>query len=115
MENLTKENFWNEMQQKYPLAMKDFCNWIDEYKKTNNWKKLFNDTYHQTNVKRAGNGEICSIDFSTPKFHDLPIAMQMGIWNEYLDVNSSSLQKCQNDIEIFLNATQEGMEEAQTS
>jgi len=38
----------------------------------------------------------------------------MGIWNEYLDVNSSNLQKCQNDIELFMNATQEGLEESKS-
>lgn len=98
MDNLTKENFWNEMQQKYPLAMNDFCMWIDEYKKANNWSSLFPIT------KRKNH-------WMDIKFHHLPIAMQMGIWNEYMDVHSSSLDKCQNDIEIFLNARQEGMEQ----
>ena len=27
--NLTKENFWNELSQKYPKGMKVFCDWID--------------------------------------------------------------------------------------
>lgn len=82
-ETLTKENFFNEMLEKYPKAMKHFCEWIDEYKKAVGWDKLFNDHYHQSNIRRAANGEICSIDFSTPKYHDLPYAMQYGIWIEY--------------------------------
>jgi len=45
--------------------------------------QLFNDHFLQMNIKRASNGEICSIDFSTPKFHDLPYAMQQGIWFEF--------------------------------
>jgi hypothetical protein len=82
-ETLTKENFWNEMMEKFPNAMKNFCSWIDDYKKAVNWDKLFNEHYLQNNIRRAANGEICSIDFSTPKFHDLPYAMQYGIWVEY--------------------------------
>ena len=101
MENLTKENFWNEMQNKYPLAFKDFSTWIDNYKKANNWNSLFPITERKKH-------------WMDIKFHHLPIAMQMGIWNEYLDVNSSNLQKCQNDIELFMNATQEGLEESKS-
>lgn len=77
---LTKENFFNEMMEQFPNATKLFCDWIDEYKKMVNWNKLFNDTYSQNNIKRASNGEICSIDFSAPKFHELPYDIQAGIW-----------------------------------
>lgn len=101
MENLNKENFWNEMYQKYPLAMKDFCSWIDEYKKRNDWNDLFHNKAASYDAKHS------------VKFHDIPIAMQMGIWREYLDVNASEIQICQNDIEIFLNAMQEGMVESE--
>lgn len=82
-ETLTKENFWNEMMKLYPKSTKQFCEWIDEYKKAVNWDKLFNGHYGQSNIKRASNGEMCSIDFSAPKFHDIPYAMQYGIWIEY--------------------------------
>ena len=68
------------MMEKYPKATKKFCDWIDEYKKAVNWNKLFNDSYSQSNIKRAPNGEICSIDFSAPKFHEIPYEMQVGIW-----------------------------------
>ena len=83
-ENLTKENFWNEMMEKYPNSTDAFCKWIDNYKKENNWEKLFNDSYHQLNKKFASNGELVSVDFDYPKFHDLPIAMQVGIWNQFM-------------------------------
>jgi hypothetical protein len=82
-ETLTKENFWNGMMEKYPKATKSFCDWIDEYKKAVNWDKLFNPHYNTSNIRRAGNGEITSIDYSAPKYHDLPYAMQYGIWIEY--------------------------------
>lgn len=107
-ENLNKENFWNEMHQKYPLAMNDFCGWIDYYKKTNNWGKLFNDSYHQLNKKFASNGELTSVDFSTPKFHDLPLALQMGIWREYLE-DELNIERCKIEIESYLYGAQEGI------
>jgi hypothetical protein len=66
MENLTKENFWNEMKEKYPQAMERFCEWIDDYKRQVEWKKLFNTTYYPW------------------KFHDLPLAMQFGIWRQFI-------------------------------
>lgn len=67
-QTLTKENFFNEMLEKYPKAMKHFCEWIDQYKKAVNWDSLFNVN--------------CQTAFNV-KFHDLPHAMQYGIWIEY--------------------------------
>jgi hypothetical protein len=58
---LTKKNFWNEMMEKYPKSTKSFFDWIDEYKKEVDWVNLFNE---HLNVK----------------FHDIPYAMQQGIW-----------------------------------
>lgn len=66
MENLTKENFFNEMYIKYPISMQRFCNWIDKYKKEVNWNELFGEKV---------------------KFHHLPISMQRGIWDEYYRQN----------------------------
>ncbi len=99
-ENLNKENFWNEMQQRCPLAMKEFCVWIDIYKEKNKWEDLFNDSYSKTNYQYASNGEVTSIDFAFPKFHDLPLAMQMGIWNHY--VESLDIDSCKKSIEYDL-------------
>lgn len=62
IENLGKYNFWNEMVIKYPKIMGKFCTWIDEYKKKNNW-----------NV----------ITGSNIKYHDLPLAMQAGIFIQF--------------------------------
>lgn len=88
MNNLNKENFWDSCKKEFPAAMKDFCNWIDDYKKQNDWGNLIG--------KKV-------------KFHDLPLAMQMGIWNEYL--NSYDLEKCKYDIKIMLWAFEEGHNE----
>lgn len=69
MDSLTKENFWNDLYEEYPSEMKHFCDWIDEYKKNNNWSELF------------AKGERTDI---TPKYHNLPIAMQIGIFIQYV-------------------------------
>lgn len=81
--SLTKENFWNELSDKCPGEMKRFKEWIDEYKKQVVWEYVF------------CNGFVC-IQYETPegrgmihtsmrdlKYHDLPIAMQVGIFIQY--------------------------------
>lgn len=70
---LTKENFWDEMEQKYPKAMKHFKEWIDGYKIANDWSVLF-----------KANEKTMQIYSSTYKYHELPIAMQFGIFCEYV-------------------------------
>lgn len=69
-QTLTKESFFNEMMKLYPLAMKMFCYWIDEYKQEVQWDVLFN------NDRRPPGGD-------PVKFHHLPYAMQYGIWIEF--------------------------------
>lgn len=62
MNNLNKENFWDEMEEKYPAAMHVFKGWIDLYKKEVKWDELFGE------------------DILDPvKFHDIPFDMQVGI------------------------------------
>lgn len=58
MDNLNKYNYWNDIQSRFPDAMKVFSKWIDEYKAKVGWTDLF------------PNGV---------KFHDLPFEMQNGI------------------------------------
>jgi hypothetical protein len=71
---LTKENFFNEMSTKYPLAMRKFCQWIDDYKKAVNWDSLF-----ANHMQGYHNGR----PSPNIKFHHLPYAMQNGIWLEF--------------------------------
>lgn len=56
--SLTKENFWDDLKEKYPEAVEHFLNWIDAYKREIGWRDLFADGI---------------------KFHDLPFEMQNGI------------------------------------
>lgn len=70
---LTKENFWNELHEKYPNQMKVFCDWIDEYKKRVKWGKLFNEFLD------------CDVidNINAPKFHEIPVAIQIGIFIQF--------------------------------
>lgn len=61
--NLNKENLFDKLYEDYPNAMKEFCDWIDGYKKENNWNDLFGEHI---------------------KYHHLPIAMQIGIWCDFI-------------------------------
>ena len=76
MESLTKENFWNSVYEKYTPQVQQFCDWIDEYKKRMDWNMLFNSDsdYQNAQGKNA----------PAPKYHDLPIAMQAGIFLQYV-------------------------------
>lgn len=68
-ENLNKENYFNGMMEKYPRATQQFCDWIDKYKKENNWDGLFN------NLDRCAPSE----PEGRIKFHNIPVEMQKGI------------------------------------
>lgn len=100
MEGLTKENFWNEMVEKYPLAMEKFSSWIDQYKKDNNWKALF--TNHDCECPSDYDS---TIDLS-PKVHNLPLAFQVGIFNQFCaeqEMDKSEYRSMQSKIiERFL-------------
>jgi hypothetical protein len=90
MENLTKENFFNEMKEKYPKAMEHFCAWIDQYKIQVKWDELFschpwslihNRVATEADYDTHQRGQIAPHRY---KYHDLPIGMQVGIFLEYL-------------------------------
>ncbi len=106
--NLNKENFWNDLHKQYPKAVDDFCKWIDQYKKDIGWDKLLNKNYHKTNIRRASNGEITGIDFSAPKFHDLPFDMQRGILLKYFEEKSQKAEWYKN---IAIDGIREFFEE----
>lgn len=94
METLTKENFWNQMDEEYPVAMKKFKDWVNQYKEENNWIGLFNEQRHNDS----------NIDAVAPKFHDLPTGMQIGIFNEWWVSQYESLTEKDllNDIKTFI-------------
>lgn len=62
------------MQEEYPKAMEKFLSWIDKYKEENNWLYLFNGIDSETDL-----GDLRK----APKFHDLPVAIQFGIFMQF--------------------------------
>lgn len=101
MEELTKENFWNEMEQKYPIAMEKFKVWIDKYKLDNDWNNLFgkHDLYTEEEYPYR-------TTFSqTPKFHELPTAMQYGIFYEF--VCRFTMEIKEDEGVVFIDNTKE--------
>src|SRR5687768_11595223 len=70
MQNLNKENFFNEIGKKYPQALAHFNQWIDEYKKEVGWDELFGNVYRPDHSDEI-------------KFHDLPYDMQNGIFARF--------------------------------
>jgi hypothetical protein len=73
MENLNKENFWDDIKERYPQAVELFCNWIDKYKEEVGWDRLFANGQYFMEPERNGGHRIDT------KFHDLPFEMQNGI------------------------------------
>lgn len=63
METLTKEEFWDPLAEKYPDLMTEFRAWIDKYKERVDWSNIF---------------------FSFVKYHDLPVAVQIGIFFQFM-------------------------------
>ncbi len=95
MENLTKENFFNELMEKYPAAMANFCKWIDEYKKRVDWHGLFNWNYHAGEKEPDGKDK-----YRYPKFHEIPYEMQIGIilkWMQEATEQDESMLDVRND------------------
>lgn len=74
MENVlpsfTKQNFFDEMMAKYPAGVKVFRDWLTEYKTRPDSYQVFHPC--------------CSTHPDNPDFHDLPGAMQVGIWIQFI-------------------------------
>lgn len=88
IEPLTKENFWDQLEALNPLEMHRFKEWVNKYKTDHELDKLFNAKiecfeYYST----CGGQTIANRKRSTsvaPKFHDLPFAFQIGIFQQFL-------------------------------
>jgi hypothetical protein len=86
-QTLTKENFFNEIMATYPKAANNFLNWIDDYKTAVNWDSLFQmrlvdvDIVPSTTV--SSSQQVRQEFLTSVKFHEIPYAMQYGIWIEY--------------------------------
>lgn len=88
LKNLSKGNFWNKIETDFPLAMKAFHLWIDEYKQAVDWEILFNAGWHKgvsTSFDSHGHPLSHVTKHQTPKFHNLPYEMQIGILIRFFD------------------------------
>lgn len=82
---LTKENFFDDIEIRYPKAMAQFKTWLDQYKADNHWKELFNEQKIATGSYQSQDGHLES-DYKwllAPKFHELPAALQLGIFLQF--------------------------------
>lgn len=73
---LTQENFFDEMQRRFPAGTQMFMDWFGSYRDRVGWHALFNSDsdYQNSQGKNA----------PVPRFEQLPHAMQMGIYLEFL-------------------------------
>ena len=102
MERMNKANFWDKLETEYPEQMGDFKKYIDEYKRREDWANLFPGRiiYGDDDVMGKYRQVI------PVKFHDLPNAMQIGIFIQYTIENGdaafmenpSNMQDYQNGI-----------------
>ncbi len=88
-ESLTKENFFDEMNNKYPFGLAQFLKWLDKYKKEIGWENVFNG------IKTMNQG--VGFEKESCKFHELPIAMQMGIYFQFMRERGG----CSMELDIF--------------
>lgn len=73
--SMLKDSFWAEIKERWPGEFQLFSAWVDKYKSGQNWLLLFNSNSEYQNA--MGQNAIA------PKFHDLPPAMQIGIFLQY--------------------------------
>jgi len=80
-ENLTSENCFKALEAQYPLGFKCFLDWLDNYAEANNWDHVFNPLYRS---ERVNSSTCVAIQIGHgPKYRDLPLAMQTGIFIEF--------------------------------
>lgn len=87
MDTLTKEDFWDPLEAKYPELVGEFKKWIDEYKQRVGWEHIF---------------------FSFVKYHDLPVAVQIGIFFQYM-AETSWMHRSKNGEQITVEEAVEGV------
>lgn len=85
--------FWGECIKQSPKAMNQFLDFIDNYKKENDWNKLFNGGVSLGRFTHSHNAP----HTEAPKYHDLPYAMQIGIFFDWLYKVDDVLPPSYND------------------
>jgi len=70
---MTKDDFWNPIESRSPKQFEKFKNWVDEYKKRVDWSELWQEGEY-----------IPCIEIKAPKVHELPDALQTGIFIQFI-------------------------------
>lgn len=89
------QQFWKDLFEKYPEVVGKFREWIDQYKVKHHWNDLF--PYKEREHY-----------FADIKFHNLPDAMQWGVFqlfkeeNKLIDTEFPLDKKMSTDIEVSL-------------
>jgi hypothetical protein len=92
MEKMTKANFWDGLKTEYPDQTTDFLMWLDEWKRRERWNELFGEGH----LYAKGVGE--QLIVRNVKFHDLPNAMQIGIFIQYTVETGAHPFHCQDEL-----------------
>ena len=93
MEKMTKANFWNVLEAEYPEQTADFRRWLSEYARREGIDRLF-DAQHS-----ADGGQIRQTVTLIPVgFHDLPNAMQIGIFIQYTVETGAHPFHCEDEL-----------------
>jgi hypothetical protein len=71
---MTKKKFWDKIEKDYPGELQPFYAWLDEYKKSVEWERLFN----------FGFPYYAKQGWHNPRFDELPPAMQIGIFIQFV-------------------------------
>lgn len=94
MDNLTNENFFGEMQQKFPEVMNAFWTWLDEYKNKNNWIELFNAKKQFAIYSERAEEWYPGGLTKEPEFQQLPLEFQKALleafYNDQFSGNSDA-------------------------
>jgi hypothetical protein len=89
--SLSKEGFWDALILDYPKQVKRFYDWIDHYEQRNDWDFLF-----------LNNRMSRPFPEKLIKYHDLPVAMQIGIFLQYAAETVEQYPKEKFDVPILL-------------
>lgn len=73
MDNILNTQFWSDIKEKFVGEFEEFNEWLNEYSKKTNWERIFNPNYTMEGMMWRG-----------ITFYDLPDAMQIGIFMQYV-------------------------------
>jgi hypothetical protein len=77
-DNKLNSEFWSEIKEKFVGEIQEFNQWIEKYKTRMGWEHIFNPNYTMEGMS-----------WRRITFYDLPDAMQIGIFIQYVSESGS--------------------------